>query len=146
MSKKFRFLLAAFLLVGAVVYLMYTGVSRTAVYYLTVQEFEARRPALEGEGVRVAGRVAAGSVQRRMTPKGEELHFEIGDFSTDGSSGPRVKVHYLGVVPDMFRDEGGSDVIVEGRYEGGIVKAQSVMTSCPSKYEPMDEGAQMPAN
>jgi cytochrome c-type biogenesis protein CcmE len=146
MSKKLRFLVAVTILIGAVAYLMYTGVTRTAVYYLTIQEFEGRKQALEGEGVRVAGRVAVGSVQRRMTANGEELRFELGDFSSEGNSGSRLLVHYTGVVPDMFRDEGGSDVIVEGRYEGGVLKAQSVLTSCPSKYEPLDESAQMPAN
>jgi cytochrome c-type biogenesis protein CcmE len=44
-------------------------------------------------------------------------------------------VHYLGITPDMFKAEGGSDVIVEGKYRDGMIHAQSVMTSCPSKYE-----------
>ena len=29
----------------------------------------------------------------------------------------------------------GGDVIVEGKYRDGMIHAQSVMTSCPSKYE-----------
>lgn len=147
MNRKWRFALAAAILVGAVVYLMYTGVSQTATYYLTVEEFEARRPTLEGEGVRVAGRVAPGSVQRRLTPQGDELRFFLGDFTTDGSATKlKLAVHYVGVVPDMFKEEGGSDVIVEGRFEGGVLRAHSVLTSCPSKYEPMEEHGQAPEN
>lgn len=147
MHRKWRFGLAAVILVGAVAYLMYTGVSQTATYYLTVAEFEARKASLEGEGVRVAGRVAPGSVKRRMTAEGEELQFLLGDFTTDdGGAHPKVPVHYVGIVPDMFKDEGGSDVIVEGRFESGTLKAHSVLTSCPSKYEPVEEHGQAAAN
>ncbi|GIW43030.1 MAG: cytochrome C biogenesis protein CcmE [Candidatus Binatia bacterium] len=138
MGKKARLGFAAFVLVGVVAYLMYTGVRQTAVYYITVNEFAQRRHQLVGEGVRVAGRVASGSVKRRMTPAGEEVWFEIGDFKDDGGTTPVLQVYYTGVVPDMFRNEGGSDVIVEGRYDGSVLRAQSLMTSCPSKYEPME--------
>lgn len=139
MSKKRRFLLAAILLAGAVGYLMYTGVRQTAVYYLTIEEFLSQKEALANEGLRVAGRVQLGSVTRKMTPVGEELNFRIGDFKSDGDgSGPggnAVPVHYVGVTPDMFKDAGGSDVIIEGKYRNGVLYAQNVLTSCPSKYE-----------
>jgi cytochrome c-type biogenesis protein CcmE len=44
-------------------------------------------------------------------------------------------VHFIGVTPDMFKAAGGSDVIVEGKYREGTLYAQSLLTSCPSKYE-----------
>ena len=47
-----------------------------------------------------------------------------------------MPVYFVGVTPDMFKSAGGSDVIVEGKYRDGIIHAQSVLTSCPSKYEP----------
>jgi len=144
MSRKWRFVVATGLLVGTVAYLMYTGVRQTAVYYITVEEFTQRRDQFVGQGVRVAGRVTPGSVERKWTPRGEEVSFSLGDFKSDGSVTPVLRVFYVGVVPDMFRDEGGSDVIVEGQYDGSILRAQSVLTSCPSKYEPMapEGGAQ----
>ncbi len=135
MNRKRRFLLGAFLLAGAVAYLMYTGVSQTAVYYLTIEEFLARKDALANEGIRVAGRVQVGSVTRNMTPAGEELNFRLGDFKSDGAPESSVPVHFVGVTPDMFKAAGGSDVIVEGKYRDGTLYAQSVLTSCPSKYE-----------
>ncbi len=137
MNRKKRFLLGAFLLTGAVAYLMYTGVSQTAVYYLTIEEFLAKKDGLANEGVRVAGRVQLGSVTRKMTPTGEELNFRLGDFKGDGSGvkDEGVAVHFVGVTPDMFKAAGGSDVIVEGKYRDGTLYAQSVLTSCPSKYE-----------
>lgn len=136
MNRKARFGVAALLLSGAVGYLMYSGVRQTAVYYLTISEFLARKDSLANEGVRVAGRVELGSVTKQMTPSGEELNFRLGDFKTDGGSDATVAVHFIGVTPDMFKAAGGSDVIVEGKYRDGMIHAQSVLTSCPSKYEP----------
>jgi len=138
MNRKARFAVAACLLTGAVGYLMYSGVQQTAVYYLTINEFLARKDTLVNEGIRVAGRVEAGSVTRKMTSSGEELNFRMGDFKTDGMDANQgtVPVHFIGVTPDMFKSDGGSDVIVEGKYRDGIIHAQSVLTSCPSKYEP----------
>ena len=141
MDRKLRFVVAALVLASAVAYLMYTGVRQTAVYYLTIDEFLAKKEALANEGIRVAGRVAVGSVTKKMTPGGEELNFHLGDFKTAGSDadGDRndgsVPVHFVGITPDMFKAEGGSDVIVEGKYRDGMIYAQSVLTSCPSKYE-----------
>jgi len=144
MNRKVRFLVASLLLVGAVAYLMYTGVKQSAVYYLTIDEFLAKKETLANEGIRVAGRVAPGSVTKKMTPAGEELNFRLGDFKTDGdgAAGQRsVAVYFVGITPDMFKAEGGSDVIVEGKYRDGVVHAQSVLTSCPSKYEAEAAGA-----
>lgn len=140
MNKKARFAIAAFLLAGAVGYLMYSGVRQTAVYYLTIDEFLVKKEGLKNEGIRVAGRVEVGSVTKKMTPVGEELNFRLGDFHsdgarTDGAAAPTVPVHFIGVTPDMFKAAGGSDVIVEGKYRDGTLYAQSVLTSCPSKYE-----------
>jgi cytochrome c-type biogenesis protein CcmE len=138
MNRKARFAVAACLLTGAVGYLMYSGVRQTAVYYLTINEFLAKKESLVNEGIRVAGRVEVGSVTRKMTSSGEDLNFRLGDFKTDGaeSSEGTVPVHFTGVTPDMFKSAGGSDVIVEGKYRDGMIHAQSVLTSCPSKYEP----------
>ncbi len=138
MKRNTRFFVAALLLIGAVAYLMYTGVRQSAVYYLTLEEFLAKKETLANEGIRVAGRVTLGSVTKKMTPAGEELNFRLGDFKSDGTGSrdaDSVPVYFVGITPDMFKAEGGSDVIVEGKYRNGVVYAQSVLTSCPSKYE-----------
>jgi len=138
MSSQKRFLIGASILVAAVAYLMITGVSQTAVYYVTIDEFFDKQDVVAGEGLRIAGRVQPGSVTRRMTEKGEELNFRIGDFEAS-ENGRSLPVYFVGVTPDMFKNEGGSDVIVEGKYRDGTLYAQSVLTSCPSKYEAGDE-------
>ena len=59
-----------------------------------------------------------------------------------------LPVRYNGVLPDMFAD--GRDVIVEGRVEQGVFQADTLLTTCPSKYEaelqPDGETAPGPAN
>jgi cytochrome c-type biogenesis protein CcmE len=139
MQTKTRFLIGSALLVAAVAYLMYSGVQQSSVYYLTIEEFLARKEALADEGIRIAGRVAMGSVDRKMTPNGEEINFRLGDFTGEVEAPETVPVHFVGVTPDMFKSEGGSDVIVEGKYRDGKIHAQSVLTSCPSKYEAESE-------
>lgn len=140
METKAKFLVGAALLVGAVAYLMYSGVQQSAMYYLTIDEFLARKEALGDEGVRIAGRVKVGSVQKVMTTGGTQLDFEIGDFVDEAAMGATIPVHYTGVTPDMFKDEGGSDVIIEGKFRDGKLVARNLMTSCPSKYEAEEEG------
>lgn len=130
------------MLVGALGYLMYAGVEQGSVYYFTVEEFQARKAEMANQGVRVAGRVSTGSVQRRTSAKGTELKFTLGDFAEGGGAQAAglIAVEFTGVVPDMFAE--GRDVIVEGKYIDDTLRAQTVMTSCPSKYEPGTDQAQ----
>lgn len=128
MYRNRRFIAGALIIVVAVGYLIYTGVRETSVYYLTIDEFLSRREAVAGEGVRVAGRVAADSMQWNASTL--DLKFRLANFA--GSGG--VDVTYNGVLPDMFAE--GRDVIVEGTYaHDGVFRARTLMTSCPSKYE-----------
>jgi len=130
MERRKRFLLGGVLLAGAVGFLIYSAASETSVYYMTIEEFVAQKSALANEGVRVAGRVRDGSMQ--WDPKTLNLRFELADFKSPDDG---VPVRYTGILPDMFAE--GRDVIVEGKYgNNGIFQAHTIMTSCPSKYEP----------
>jgi cytochrome c-type biogenesis protein CcmE len=139
MRGKSKFFIGVLLIVGAVGYLMYTGIRETSTYYLTIEEFLPKREALANEGVRVAGRVQTGSV--RWDPKDLRLSFVLGPFQDGaGNQAVGVPVRYQGILPDMFAE--GRDVIVEGRYDAGsALSAKTIMTSCPSKYEPEKPGA-----
>src|SRR5207244_3211767 len=81
--------------------------------------------------LRVAGRVQPGSID--YDAKTLRLRFHLGAFSDAAAPGLSVPVAFTGVKPDMFAD--GRDVIVEGRYADGVLQANQVLTSCPSKYE-----------
>jgi cytochrome c-type biogenesis protein CcmE len=145
MRRAGKFGLGACLLVGAIGYLMYAGVEQSSMYYFTIDEFLPRKQSLAGQGVRVAGRVASGSLWKQTSATGTEMKFAIGDFKGEDAAAPKpetVPVLYTGVVPDMFAE--GRDVIIEGRYVDGVLHAKTIMTSCPSKYEPQAAGGEGP--
>jgi cytochrome c-type biogenesis protein CcmE len=128
MERNHRFIIGAAIIVVAVAYLVYTGIRETSVYYLTIDEFLARREAVAGEGLRVAGRVASKSMD--WNPATLDLKFRLANFEENDG----VDVAYNGVLPDMFAE--GRDVIVEGTYVGGeSFHARTLLTACPSKYE-----------
>src|SRR5690606_19121203 len=87
--------------------------------------------------VRLGGKVADLPVQYVVEPE-FELRFMIEDSVPEGESPAesvaRVPVVYRGVKPDMFAP--GRDVILDGEYVHGEFVASSLLTQCPSKYEP----------
>jgi cytochrome c-type biogenesis protein CcmE len=146
MNRYYKFGVGACLLVAAIGYLMYAGLQQSSTYYFTIGEFLPKRSELVGQGIRVAGRVAPGSLVKQTSAKGTEMTFAIGDFKGPNDAvGETVPVAFMGIVPDMFAE--GRDVIIEGRYTDGTLHAQQIMTSCPSKYEPKVDGgtAEQPA-
>jgi cytochrome c-type biogenesis protein CcmE len=94
MERNRRFIVGVAVIVAAVTYLVYTGVRETSVYYLTIDEFLSRRDALANEGIRVAGRVGAGSVQ--WNPSTLDLRFRL-RFPLHGAAQQRpvVAAHAL---------------------------------------------------
>ena len=136
-AKPSKFLVGALLIVSAVGYLIYTGIQETKVYYFTMDEFLLKKAALANEDIRVAGRVQAGSIQ--WDPAALNLTFVLTPIEQEPTSvevtQAGVSVSYQGILPDMFAE--GRDVIIEGLYtpEQQLV-ASTIMTSCPSKYEP----------
>lgn len=91
------------------------------------------------ERVRVAGRVAEEALTYQTEPE-IVLRFSIHDPGKD--SGQTLSVVYRGLKPDMFAP--GRDVIVDGQYENGELRASSLLTQCPSKYEPPDPSQGIP--
>ncbi len=146
MKIRLRFVIGAGLIVAAVAYLIVAAIQNTSEYFMTVEEVSARHGQLDGQALRVAGRVKAGTVQ--WDPATLTLKFAIAsipDPSKQGGSGVTQvaagdPVSFTVICkgqpkPDMFAP--GRDVIVEGRLgRDGIINATQVMTSCPSKYRP----------
>ncbi|MGH2351792.1 MAG: cytochrome c maturation protein CcmE [Chloroflexota bacterium] len=110
----------------AIVYLVVTGLSTAATYYLTVSEFQAQQaqgPATD-RPVRVSGHVVPGSIVR----DGATVRFTVADGS--GS----LPVIYQGIVPDIFGEN--IQVVVEGRGGGAVAfQAETLLAKCPSKFE-----------
>jgi cytochrome c-type biogenesis protein CcmE len=128
-----RFLIGAMVIGLAVSYLVYAGIRETSVYYLKIDEFAAQKEALAGEPLRVAGRVQHGTMD--WNPRTLDLRFALAGFDDEHVVAVPLHVEFNGILPDMFAE--GRDVIVEGTYEGSDrFVARTILTSCPSKYEP----------
>ena len=144
MPKKMRFAVGASLIVAAIAYLIVTAVRNTAEYYMTVSEVSARQAELTGQSLRIAGRVAPGTIS--WDPQTLTLAFRLAQPPPDTASGvkpvaamaPEPSFHVIcrgEPKPDMFAPN--RDVIVEGSLMAdGTIEARQVLTSCPSKYSP----------
>ncbi|OGO01634.1 MAG: hypothetical protein A2Y59_04065 [Chloroflexi bacterium RBG_13_52_14] len=121
-------------LLGAVIigcvglgYLIYFLLGSSIAYYSTVSELKAKGEAVVDRQVRVGGTVVSDSVD--FSAKELILKFTIADESAS------LPVVYQGVVPDAFKPD--IQVVVEGRLDlMGVVRANSLLTKCPSKYQP----------
>ncbi|HTR60108.1 MAG TPA: cytochrome c maturation protein CcmE [Candidatus Binataceae bacterium] len=143
MRIRLRFVIGSMLIVGAIGYLIVTAIRNTSEYYLTVSEVAARQAELDGQSLRVAGRVKAGTIA--WDPSSLTLKFAIVPIpepARDGAVTPvsvtdpaSFNVTSVGEPkPDMFAE--GRDVIVEGKLlPSGEIAATQVLTSCPSKYQ-----------
>jgi cytochrome c-type biogenesis protein CcmE len=128
-GRRNKFLIGVGIIVVTVAALVYSAVDQTKMYMVTVAEFLGNRDAYAGTTVRIAGRVRGDSM--RWNAAAHELQFTLDDMQGGGS----VPVQYTGLLPDMFAE--GRSVVVEGPSEGGeVFVADTVLTSCPSKYAP----------
>lgn len=127
MRRKARLTVAVVLMLGALGYLITTGVSESAAYYVTVDELKGRSAQLAGKPARVSGTIDERSIEWDRDKL--LLRFDI-----KGETGERLRVEYNGMKPDNMKD--GWEAIVEGRLTpGGTFKASQVLIKCPSRYE-----------
>lgn len=126
-QKKAKFIIGSVLIVGAIAYLIASGISNTSQYFFTVEELMAQDASFEGAGLKVKGNVVNGSIQRDPNDF-LKVNFAIEENKSN------LQVVYTGVTPDMFTD--GREVVVEGTLaKDGVFHANTLLTSCPSKYE-----------
>lgn len=91
-------------------------------------------------------RTASGAVQitGKLVPGSDS--FESGSsrflFTLREDGGDTMRVAYSGAVPGNLKE---ADMIVAiGRFDGGMLQAEGILTKCPSKYE--QRGTQHPGN
>src|SRR5258705_6712641 len=127
MGSRLRIILLSLVIVGAIGYLILTGVKQTGLHYMTVTELaRLERPPSKGD-FRLDGMVAVGSVVYKQ--KVPQLAFQM----TDGKE--QIGVVYDGLMPDAFGEH--RDVVVQGTYhhDARQIHATKLVTKCPSKYE-----------
>jgi cytochrome c-type biogenesis protein CcmE len=126
-ATRWKLLAAVVTVLLGVAYLVTTSMQTSAVYYMTVTELKERAPTIQAQSVRVAGKVAPGSVEK--IDGGLALRFIVQD---DGGSFP---VYYSGApVPDIFGED--VEVVVEGKLQAdGTFTAHTLLAKCASKFE-----------
>src|SRR5512138_902549 len=124
--KWLKFAVPGALLAGALGYLLFSGVKKSMVYYLTLSELAEKGPSIEGSAVRLAGKVKEGSV--RLPTDGGPMTFLLTDGTRD------LPVSFSGIVPETFQEKG--EVLVEGTWRAEpVFPASNLIPKCPSKYE-----------
>ena len=126
-KNRIKFTILVAIIFGAMGYLLWSGMEKSAVFYLTLEELDVRKTQMSGDGIRLAGLVREGSVH------GSALDGGIIFTMTDGVR--TMDVRYSGQIPDTFK--AGSSVVIEGVYRGKpVFEATTLLAKCPSKYEP----------
>ncbi len=127
MNRVFVSLIVLFIGLGAILIVQAMQTSTSRVF--TPSELAHREEPVKR--IRVVGKVAPQELEYQTEPQ-IRLSFHIQD--PEGEQKETVRVEYDKLMPDMFAP--GRSVIIDGEYTGSVVKAESLMTQCPSKYEP----------
>ena len=118
-------------IIGAFSWLLFGGLDKNVVFFLTPAELLAKGTEAVDRPVRLGGQVKPGSV------KWDEATLDLRFTVTDGSGD--VMVHSTGSPPQMFRD--GMGVVVEGRFgPDSLFRASSLMIKHSNEYRAPVEG------
>ena len=135
MNKTFVSLIIAVVVIACL--LVFQATKTTSSYVLLPSEVAS--DSQNKSRLRVAGRVADKEINYQTKPTAI-LSFYISDPPQEGGESVRnndtnvLKIVYKGLRPDMFAV--GRDVIIDGEYKENTLYASSLLTQCPSKYEP----------
>jgi cytochrome c-type biogenesis protein CcmE len=124
-----KFIAGAAVIAAALAYLIYAGVTQSAVYFVTPTELTSRP--VVGKAYRLGGMVAPGSL--RWEPRSLDLSFTLSDGKAT------VPVRHRGAPPDLFGESRGA--VVEGSWTAdGYFKATLIMAKHSEEYRaPHDE-------
>lgn len=149
MNKR-NFIIAGVLVVVAVVYLIVSGTTSSASYFLTIEELQAMKAESLDRSLTVSGAVIGESIvydsdQPRVMftmvhIPGDQDEIELAGGlaavlheAVTSIDGRRLDVVYDGVRPDLLTDE--AQAIVRGRLQSdGVFYADDLLLKCPSRY------------
>jgi cytochrome c-type biogenesis protein CcmE len=122
---------AVVVVVGVFGWLLYGGLDKNVVFFLTPQELLAKGTNGYDVPVRLGGQVKPGTV--KWDDKTLRLTFDV----TDGTSD--IAVQSSGAPPQMFRD--GQGVVVEGRFgRDHVFNSTGLMIKHSNEYRPPKPG------
>lgn len=125
--QRRQIVIVSIVIVGALAYLMFSGMRDTMVFYYTVSEVVDQQTGIDGAPMRVAGKIVPGTIE-----VSDENHLDRTFVIHEG--GLELPVVYHGIAPDTLVDD--AEAVVEGKLGAdGVFNATFVMAKCPSKYE-----------
>jgi len=128
-NKHTKFLVGGAVIAAALGYMIYAGVTQSAVYFVTPSEIQAAPVA--GKPYRLGGLVTRGSV--KWEPRTLDLSFTL----TDGKA--TVPVRHKGTAPDLFGE--GRGAVVEGSWSpDGYFKATLILAKHSEEYKAPHDG------
>jgi cytochrome c-type biogenesis protein CcmE len=131
MSKRIKFVAGGAVIAAALAYMIYAGVTQSAVYFVTPSEIQAAPVA--GKSYRLGGLVTRGSVT--WEPRTLDLSFTL----TDGKAS--VPVRHKGTAPDLFGE--GRGAVVEGSWSPeGYFKATLILAKHSEEYKAPHDGGE----
>jgi cytochrome c-type biogenesis protein CcmE len=150
-GDRTKFLVGGLLIVGAVVYLIATTLQSTAQFFYTVDEIQAKGDTIVGKNLRASGAVLGDTIQ--YDPSTLTIRFVVVNVSNDNDvieaqgglaevlhnavnnpNAARMTVQYVGVKPDLLKDE--AQAIVTGKLGAdGVFYADELLLKCPTRYE-----------
>ncbi len=146
-----KFVIGGVLILGAVVFLIWTSTAASAEYFLTIDELNAKGPDIVDKNLRVSGAVIGDSIQydaQSLTLTFEVAHVPADNLAikTEGGlaaalhqavidpSRARLKIVYVGPKPDLLRNE--AQAIMTGHLGAdGVFHADELLLKCPTRYE-----------
>jgi cytochrome c-type biogenesis protein CcmE len=146
-----KFVFGGILILGAVVFLIWSSTAATQEYFLTVDELNAKGSSIVDKNLRVSGAVIGDTIQydansltlsfdvahvpgdnavlEKQGGLAEALHLAVMDPSR-----ARMKVVYVGPKPDLLRNE--AEAIMTGHLgKDGVFYAEELLLKCPTRYE-----------
>ncbi len=124
MTRKAKFIAGGVVILAALGYLVYAGVSQSVVYFVTPSELSAAP--VTGKAYRLGGLVKPGTV--KWNPQTLELTFTLSDGQAS------VPVRHRGTPPDLFAE--GRGAVVEGTWAAdGYFKAGVIMAKHSEEYK-----------
>jgi cytochrome c-type biogenesis protein CcmE len=128
-SRRTKFLVGGAVIALALAYMIYAGVTQSAVYFVTPSEIQAAP--VSGKSYRLGGLVARESL--KWEPRTLDLTFTL----TDGKAS--VPVRHKGTAPDLFGE--GRGAVVEGSWHPeGYFKATLILAKHSEEYKAPHDG------
>ena len=129
MTRRVKFLGGGAVIAAALAYMIYAGVTQSAVYFVTPSEIQAAP--VSGKSYRLGGLVTRGSV--KWEPRTLDLSFTL----TDGKA--TVPVRHKGTAPDLFGE--GRGAVVEGSWSPeGYFRATLILAKHSEEYKAPHDG------